>query len=400
MSQPKPPAVIALEFFSGIGGLHYGLEKACRELGCDARVLASFDMNQQANKVYQHNFQQEPINQGIERLSVPYLKSLEKPKKEKTKKRKRVPDSEPLAAVSPRTQEDLPASPVNCWLLSPPCQPYTAGGKRLDDSDLRAAGLLHLISILPLIDTPPRFLFLENVPNFELSQSRGRLLAALNQVGYQIDEFLVSPLAFGIPNDRKRYYLAAHLPAEKPPPYPADDLSLIHTLPSTYCRSVPPDVPLEPLAAYIEEYGPEQLDALWVKETDIRKRTNFIFDVVQPTSHKTSTFTKAYGTHHFFGSGSFLQTQDLDHPYVDDAEHLIRSAPRFFSPTEVARLHAFPLKDDVAGRPRDHWLEFPPDITMKQRWALLGNSLNGLWTLLTIVCVVAALLKELFQRGQ
>ena len=41
------PKVRALEFFSGIGGLHYGL---CEALGStDVEVAAAFDINQNAN---------------------------------------------------------------------------------------------------------------------------------------------------------------------------------------------------------------------------------------------------------------------------------------------------------------------------------------------------------------
>ena len=84
---------------------------------------------------------------------------------------------------------------------------------------------------------------------------------------------------------------------------------------------------------------------------------------------------------------------------MDNQELLIRSKPRFFSPREVASLHAFPLvkKDGI-----DHILEFPAGITIKQQWALLGNSLNGkeiLSNLSLLVHVVASLLKELFSRG-
>ena len=77
-----------------------------------------------------------------------------------------------------------------------------------DDKDERAKGLIHLIHILKVVKDKPRFIFLENVPNFELSQSRLLLVTTLKELGYSFKEYLVSPIAFGIPNDRKRYYLA------------------------------------------------------------------------------------------------------------------------------------------------------------------------------------------------
>ena len=46
----------ALEFYSGIGGLHYALREVCP----DARVLAAFDINEVANRTYEHNFGLRP----------------------------------------------------------------------------------------------------------------------------------------------------------------------------------------------------------------------------------------------------------------------------------------------------------------------------------------------------
>lgn len=59
---------------------------------------------------------------------------------------------------------------ADCWLLSPPCQPYTQGGKMKDIDDSRAKPLLHLIKLLSALENPPTYLFLENVKNFEVSQ--------------------------------------------------------------------------------------------------------------------------------------------------------------------------------------------------------------------------------------
>ena len=47
-----------LEWFSGIGGLHYGLLDAAIP---DCEVVASFDINELANKTYEFNFKKKPI---------------------------------------------------------------------------------------------------------------------------------------------------------------------------------------------------------------------------------------------------------------------------------------------------------------------------------------------------
>ena len=98
---------------------------------------------------------------------------------------------------------------ANTWLLSPPCQPFTQGGKRLDNEDARSLGLMHLMQLIQTIDQKPTFFFLENVPNFEISKSREIVVETLDSLGYEIKEFLLSPMQIGIPNDRRRYYLTA-----------------------------------------------------------------------------------------------------------------------------------------------------------------------------------------------
>jgi tRNA (cytosine38-C5)-methyltransferase len=46
----------ALEFYSGIGGMHCALKLA----DLTAAVLDAFDINHSANKCYQHNFGKPP----------------------------------------------------------------------------------------------------------------------------------------------------------------------------------------------------------------------------------------------------------------------------------------------------------------------------------------------------
>lgn len=139
-------------------------------------MIGAFDNNPVANKVYTHNFGFCPASNNLEHIPTIVFEKYK----------------------------------ADCWLLSPPCQPYTRGGKLLDDQDARAAGLLHLIDVLGEMEQPPRWIFLENVLNFEKSRSRDRLVTVLAQRGYQVEEYLISPNDYwvAIPNDRLRYYLA------------------------------------------------------------------------------------------------------------------------------------------------------------------------------------------------
>ncbi|KAJ1552096.1 C-5 cytosine-specific DNA methylase, partial [Cladochytrium tenue] len=86
-------------------------------------------------------------------------------------------------------------------------------------------------------------------------------------------------------------------------------------------------------------------------------------------------------------------------PDFSDTPSLLRHGLRFLTPTEVARLHAFPV-DGVNGDSSSsggdgggtvHGFSFPADVTLRQRWALLGNSLN---------CRVVAALLRAWREGR
>ncbi|VDQ09700.1 unnamed protein product [Trichobilharzia regenti] len=59
----------------------------------------------------------------------------------------------------------------------------------------------------------PQGIILENVKGFEHSEPWRRLIEVLNTSGYEYQQFLLSPLQFGIPNCRLRFYLVARLPS-------------------------------------------------------------------------------------------------------------------------------------------------------------------------------------------
>ncbi|KAJ2784011.1 hypothetical protein GGI15_002385, partial [Coemansia interrupta] len=348
----------------GIGGLHYGLQ----ESGIDATVAMSFDMNENANSVYEHNFGMRPNNKAIDYL-------------------------EP---------SDIDRHKADCWLLSPPCQPYTRGGKYLDDEDPRARGLIHLLKLMPKLKHIPSFVLLENVMNFENSVSRRLLVETLGSLGFEIHECLLSPVHFGIPNNRLRYFLVAarrgqnvKASAEERKRYTDEYLARGRDCvqsewpfgPATKTASVRAMVPL---AEYIDDRCNSDT-SLKVPESDILKRKRLEFDIVQPNSAQTSTFTKAYGSKHLIGAGSLLQTKNLD--IVENGfgspDRLLDLGLRFFSPQEVAMLHHFPYAkmgdpgkpatsdNTLSPQPIRYQLSFPNTISQKQQLKLLGNSLNA-----------------------
>ncbi|CAJ0604069.1 unnamed protein product [Cylicocyclus nassatus] len=64
----------AVEFYSGIGGMHYAL----REAFADSCVLAACDINTTANEIYAYNFPETRLLQNnIQALTVNKLDKME-----------------------------------------------------------------------------------------------------------------------------------------------------------------------------------------------------------------------------------------------------------------------------------------------------------------------------------
>lgn len=158
-------SLTAIEFFSGIGGF----ADACRF--AEIEVIAAFDQNIQANKVYESNFGLTPGSRNLESIKA---RDIEK---------------------------------ASVWWMSPPCTPYSRRGKQKDDQDPRSQSLLNLIELIP--DRLPEFIFLENVEGFAHSRVNERLLKTLDSSGFHVLAFKLCSSSFGVPMRRPRYFIAA-----------------------------------------------------------------------------------------------------------------------------------------------------------------------------------------------
>lgn len=120
---------------------------------------------------------------------------------------------------------------------------------------------------------------------------------------------------------------------------------------------------------------------------DVLEKRFQVLDICTADSTNSMCFTKSY-SRYIEGTGSVycpmtrkeLQNEISVIERTDDNLALKRALRlRFFSPTEVARLMSFPSS-----------FSFPNSVTEKQRYKLLGNSIN--------VGVVSELVKLMFQR--
>ncbi|XP_040823725.1 tRNA (cytosine(38)-C(5))-methyltransferase isoform X2 [Ochotona curzoniae] len=361
-----------LELYSGIGGMHYALKESC----IPAQVVAAVDVNTVANEVYKYNF--------------PHTQLLAK-------------------TIEGITLEEFDRLSFDMILMSPPCQPFTRIGLQGDMTDPRTSSFLYILDILP----------------------RDLLIRTIENCGFQYQEFLLSPTSLGIPNSRLRYFLVAKrqsqplsfqapgqvlmkfpkMESDHPQQYSVDAKQ------KTEEKEIQPSVcsgsnklrPGKDTILFKLETA-EEIDRKRQQDSDLSVQmlkdfleddidTNQYFlppksllryalllDIVSPTCRRSTCFTKGYGSY-VEGTGSVLQTaEDVQ------IENIYKSLPslsqegkitmlsmlklRYFTPREIANLLGFPPE-----------FGFPENITVKQRYRLLGNSLN--------VHVVAKLIKAL-----
>ncbi|KAI9592523.1 S-adenosyl-L-methionine-dependent methyltransferase [Syncephalis fuscata] len=379
MTHLQPIRVV--EFYAGIGGMHASLNEA----NIDAEVVLALDVNDVTRTIYGYNYPNVKMSAKlVESISVKEYDSLK----------------------------------ADMYLMSPPCQPYTRTGKQLGSEDNRAKSFLNIIDMLGEMQHPPQYLLVENVKGFETSETRQVLVDQLDKLGYVFEEYLLTPLQFGIPNARLRYYLlakrkplsfigytndASNTDGYSPIKYTL--LGAISQIDSRHLSQM--DMAeahsLEGVRA-IEEIieSDASITSSYAIPNSLLLKHGRQFDIIKLDSRRSCCFTKGYG-HHVRGTGSILQTNQQadttdtfnqawapsgtsghnnDNESTNETEStvnisLIESLGlRYFTEREIARLMGFP-----------ETFAFPESVTRRQRYRALGNSLN--------VKVVAALISHL-----
>ena len=93
-----------------------------------------------------------------------------------------------------------------------PCQPFSCAGKRLGSRDERGTLFFELARILEA--KRPRYFIFENVPGLlgiEKGQTFKVILETLSELGYCVEWLVHDSAGFGVPQSRKRVYLAGCL---------------------------------------------------------------------------------------------------------------------------------------------------------------------------------------------
>ena len=332
-----------VELYSGIGGSRLAIESLVTLKG-----VIAVDNSDAANAVYEDNFGDAPRRGNIEHLDL----------------------------------EALFSSDVDHVLtMSPPCQPYTRRGKGLASEDPRAQSFLRVIDTIPRMTHPPRWIFVENVVGFEVSDTREKLLEALRNGGYAVEEFIVSPTALGIPYTRARYYLIATRSVSGFTEAVPSWLTR-HRLTGTRELAISDDDDDDDLsrARTLESYAIDEFDAkasLRLSDETVRKYWRWL-DVVTRDSHRCSTFTSGYASTVFGGSVLLCESNSDDELKnalmretgdralridEDDVERFLGKL-RWFDVEEIKALHGVPASFELKA------------CSNKKAVFLLGNSIS------------------------
>jgi site-specific DNA-cytosine methylase len=289
-----------LELFSGIGGF----AAACPP---EWQVVQAFDISQPANAVYSLNFPQPVASITLESISAETLRKFN----------------------------------ADLWWLSPPCQPFTARGRKRDIHDPRCAGLLNLMQVFQ--QCLPSYLMFENVPLFRESIAAKRWRDMLRALGYHYFDSIICPTSLGIANRRQRYYLIA---------------SRWHALTTERLSKLEHNQSLSNSLVHVKRRVADVLaEANW-QEPSLQLPAAMLskyessmhwVDPEQIPDGVSSCFTSAYGQSPVY-SGSYLRRADQ---------------ARYFAPLEIARLLGF-----------DAQFRFGQAISQRQCWNLVGNSLS------------------------
>ncbi|PAN29743.1 hypothetical protein PAHAL_5G247300 [Panicum hallii] len=335
MEAPAPWRV--LEFYSGIGGMRYSLMAS----GARAEVVEAFDINDVANDVYEHNFGHRPCQGNIQTL----------------------------------TASDLDKYKAHAWLLSPPCQPYTRQGLQKHSADARAFSFIKILNLMQNMSYPPQMLFVENVVGFEVSDTHDQLLEVLSSLNFNLQEFILSPLQFGVPYSRPRYFCLA-----KREPMQFQNASVNNKLLRTpMCLSQTvnstsqdsdhqTEEEQDPVCKPVKDFLVKEADGCiqngtilqdYIVPLNLIERWGNAMDIVYPESKRCCCFTKSY-YRYVKGTGSLLATSE-NLKWVPEEKLPISSLKelrlRFFTPREVANFHSFPSS---------FW--FPDHISFRQQF--------------------------------
>lgn len=159
-----------------MGGMRYGFETACHNLGIPSECVFTSEIKKHAVKSYEYNFvSNHKISGDI-------------------------------------TKEDYHSIPDFDYLLAGfPCQSFSSAGKRHGFLDPRGTLFFNVLEILR--ENSPQGFLLENVAGLVKHDSGNTfktIISSLTELGYNVSWNLIDSALMGIPQRRLRVYIVGH----------------------------------------------------------------------------------------------------------------------------------------------------------------------------------------------
>lgn len=191
-----------IDWFAGIGGFRRGMELA----GHECVGFCEFDKYAVASYTSMHLITDEQRQ---------YLAQMDLKARQKEILKEEYRNGEWYANDIRRVYAgDIPDS--DCWCFGFPCQDISVSGKQLGFKGSRSSLFFRVMYLVGQLEEEkkPEWLFIENVKNI-LSVNRGwdfaRLLAALDEGGYDAEWEVLNSKNFGVPQNRERCFIIGHL---------------------------------------------------------------------------------------------------------------------------------------------------------------------------------------------
>jgi DNA (cytosine-5)-methyltransferase 1 len=179
-----PDAPVAVDLFAGAGGLSEGFEQQ------GFRIALAVDGDRNAAQTYRANHPGVPVAEAD------------------------------VASLTPERVRELgvAAGRVDAVIAGPPCQGYSAAGKRVPD-DRKNFLFRHVARLARGLSA--EFVVMENVPGVHRVNGRHftqSILNCLRYNGYSAGRHLLNAQDFGTPQRRRRYFFLARLKDRGPRP--------------------------------------------------------------------------------------------------------------------------------------------------------------------------------------
>ena len=322
-----------VELFAGIGGFRRAMDLISIDSKIKIKTVAFSEIDEKAVLSYCANFQTE--NEIAIGDIVPFVKNEENINK--------LPDFDIISGGFP-------------------CQTFSMMGKQLGFAEDRGQMFFRIMDILQ--KRHPKFVLLENVKNFEISEANKMLIDILIQKKFSFIQFLLSPVQFNIPNSRLRFYLiASKIKQFDIKEYSSNPNNIIKDANIIFKDKILPEKDIQTFLNFENDDDYIKNKGYYLTKDILDKKSCLSMDIALLGNKSTNCFTKGY-TKLFKGTGSILLLNDKLYKSNLNPISLL-GAIRYFTPNEILKFLCFSEN-----------FSFPDNLSEKTKYRLLGNSIN------------------------